>query len=209
MKYFYFFLISSLLSCSSGEIYDGSLGWKFTVKNSSIDRTDTLSLHKSDSWYPKLIWSFNSFDNGIKADFTSEKRFTNNSSVVKLPSLFGLYLEQTELVPHPEVRFPVIIGDSYKSNYKTDSQDNSIDNIGVEGTLEVVGKITYLPKLLKDSSWVINAVGSSSEGKFSSTYYFNEKYGFVYFKYFFGKDTIEIKLHQLSTIEILDYPPTK
>jgi hypothetical protein len=201
LKYLFIFLMLSLISCDSGGIYNGKFALKFTVNNSSINRTDTLSLKEGDFWYPKLKWEFSSTE-GIATIGTSvEKLFTDNNEIVKISTPYGIYLNQTELVPHPEVHFPINVGDTYESNYKTDSQDNSIDDVDVEGRLKVVGKIMYLPKLLKDSSWVINAEGNSSVGKFTSTYYFHEKYGFVYFKYNLGKDTIEIELNQLSKIE--------
>jgi len=187
-----------LVSCDSGNIYFNSgFGWRFTVKNSSIERTDTLSLSEGDFWYPKLKWDLKVENGG----YAVEKLFTDNSEMIKLPSPFGFYLNKIELVPHPEIHFPINTGDSYESNYKADSQDKSVDNLNVEGTLIVVGKVLFGKGLLKDSSWVINAEGNSSKGKFTSTYYFHEKYGFVYFKYYLGKDTIEIELNQFSVTE--------
>ena len=206
MKYLYLLILITLTSCTSGVIYDGSIEWKFTVKNSSIDRTDTLLFYRSESWYPKkLKWDFSFIRQKNKAKTSIESIFTEDSDLIKIGAPYGFYLNYTELVPHPEVRFPIKEGDLYESNHKTNTRrikgTENVDDIDVEGKLEVVSKILYKQELLKDSSWVIDAEGNSSVGKFTSTYYYHEKYGFVYFKYNLEKDTIEIDLNQLSVTE--------
>lgn len=179
-------------------IYELNREWIFSVKMSNISRVDTIILkivEKPEIMQgKKAMWSFmdaNSllFKNTTDTSITEyTDMYDVDKSYVSLPSPTIQYFRLTKGVPSPNIRFPIYKGYSMnvKTTFKKVKDQDQFENQTVTGKLEVVDKIYYDNPVVKDWCWVIDAVGNSSIGTFKAKYYFNEKYGYVYFNYDFN-----------------------
>jgi len=114
------------------------------------------------------------------------------------PSIDFYRLRHTELVPFPYVEFPLKIGNNSPWELTLKEGWKDWEGVEVKGNITVADKVFNENKNVNDSCWVIDAYGNSRIGKYSATYLFNEKKGFVNFKYYINKDTIELKLYEIN-----------
>lgn len=189
----------------TGNVYKPGREWEFDLKSSHSLLVRKMSLIVLDEpWaliQTKIKWSaIVKHDDG---SFTVLEEFTgvidNTDSAMKYgkiwihPPRFG-DLQLTELVPFPEVRLPLKVGQTYTSNLTPGDGWGDLKGVNMEGHLSVSGKVQFKPRLICDSCWVIDAVGKSSKGVYSAPYYFHSSFGFVYMKYNLGRDTLELSL---------------
>ncbi len=201
MKLYHLIILVLLISCGTNHIYNDHTEWTFTVKNSDSEYIDTLTLSLADNYYSfiysKIYWNFKSKSDEIYSlEFGAESAFTENSDEIKIHPPIGGYLDFTEMLPYPEVHFPIKTGDVYTSDHEIGSPNRTFDGIEVNGTLRVTGKILYEENLLKDSCWVIE--GRNNAENYSSRYYYHDRLGFVYFFYQGKNNSIEINLKSLK-----------
>jgi hypothetical protein len=97
------------------------------------------------------------------------------------------YLRFTELLPFPWIKYPIEIGQLLDWKLTLDESLEELCGKEVVGTLEVKSRIFYSNPNVGDTCWVIEGKSECKAGNFSSTYYFHEKYGFVYFSYDFNE----------------------
>ncbi|OGU40856.1 MAG: hypothetical protein A2X61_15905 [Ignavibacteria bacterium GWB2_35_12] len=189
--------------CDKSLIYTPDSEWKFSVKKSNDNAINTIILKILSP--KKIEWKYfvkdsNSFTDIIErsdALETTELLFISEKSI-SLPSSGDFKL--TGLIPNPQIRFPISIGQtikikkSLKEEWTLKEGRKKYNGNKVTGKIEVAGKIYYNNPIVKDSCWVLNAIGESSVGSFKAKYYFNEKSGFVYFYYDFNEYKIEMEL---------------
>lgn len=94
----------------------------------------------------------------------------------------------TEHVPNPQIKFPISIGDSIYV-------EQPLSNGKVmKGYLKVIEELEYGSYLNEITyAWKIEAYNLNDD-KYSATYYYNEKKGFVYLKYELNDKEIEMSL---------------
>jgi len=198
MKFYYLLILVFLISCDSNRIYNDRTEWAFTVKNSDSQYVDTLTLELADNYYsaiyPKIKWYFKSKSDEIYTmAFGTESAFTENSDEIRIHPPVGGYLDFTEMLPYPEVHFPLKIGDVYNSNHTIGLRNKMFGGKEINGTLTVIGKTLYRGDFLTDSCWVIE--GKNTAENYSSRFYFHNRLGFVYFFYQGKNNSIEIDLN--------------
>ncbi|OGU38410.1 MAG: hypothetical protein A2X61_11470 [Ignavibacteria bacterium GWB2_35_12] len=210
------FIFSPSLSSESNKddtidfIYTGNREWKFSVKRTNAESTDTIILkvikpeHGGDKAFKWLLITFDSTLSKNIIDFAQTEITKNGdeSSNIEIPSPSIRYFKFTALIPSPEVRLPLYIGYS-KSSKVTIKMSNVEEFKGVTytGKIKVTGKIYYNNPIIKDNCWVLNDIGESSLGTYKAKYYFHEKFGFVYLYYDFIKYQIEMELISLKNFE--------
>ncbi len=197
-----------LASCSQPMVYKPNREWNFEVKRSDSETTDTLKFkifnenwklfQKKCKWFYLLI----NDSSGSMKMITSTTGIIDRQCNPVMEWFFdseiwmhpprSAYLRLTEMVPFPWIKFPIEKGKELDWNLIPKSGWEELEGVEVNGTLKVTGKIFYENPVVKDSCWVIEAVGKSDAGNFTGKYYFNEKLGFVYFYYDFVKYKVEI-----------------
>lgn len=190
-------LILSIGACSEQGPHADNVLYVFKVKYSKSEYTDRLTLErKSTSGFQSdIIWDSEiRQDKGSINGITVETKSSNSTQNFELPQPLGEYLNLTNLLPAPRVEFPISIGDSIYLSHKVDYKHSPYNGRQVDGYLTVSGKEYYS----NDTCWVINAYKLTTNDT-SATYYYSPKYGFIYFKYQLGEDTIEIDLDSLTT----------
>lgn len=94
----------------------------------------------------------------------------------------------TELIPNPQVKFPLTIGDSIYVEQPT--SDGKI----MKGYLKVIEELEYGKHLNEVTyAWKIEAY-NLEDSKYSAIYYYSEKNGFVFLKYKLNDIEIEMSL---------------
>lgn len=209
-----FLFISILLfavSCSNPSIYKPERKWIFEVKYSFQEKKDTLTLFTYDEIYNyyqlKCEWLNVQYDLPKVGSKTTTRGTTGiierhypaifswiySSQIWMHPPRHRPYVHLNEMVPFPWIEFPIFIGQ--KNDWKLTPKDGwkELEGKTVTGYIEVTDKIYFDNPVIKDSVWVLDAVGNSEVGRYTGKYYFHEKYGFIYFFYDFNQYQIEIE----------------
>lgn len=212
MNKFSFILCVLTLSCgmhNTGNIYKPGREWEFDLKNSRSLRVDKVKLTVlNETWVhtqTKIEWlTLVKREDGSYVGVTEQTGVIDETDAGMESGKIWIHpprsgdLRLAELVPFPEIRLPMKIGDTYPSSLTPDEGWGDLKGVSVEGRLSVTGKVQYKPELIDDSCWVIDAKGKSSKGEFSARYYFHSLYGFVYMKYDLGRDTSELTLRRTN-----------
>lgn len=208
--FLYYIIILFAVSCTNPSIYTPDKKWVFEVNYSFQDKKDTLTLFTYNEKYNfqiKCIWKNIRWDEPelggriINMETTGIiERYTQaiiswlfSSQIWMHPPRHRPYLHLTEMVPFPYINFPISIGQ--KNDWKLTPKDGwqELEGKTVKGHIEVINKIYYDNPVVKDTVWVLDAVGNSEIGCFLGRYYFHEKYGFIYFEYDFLEYQIKIE----------------
>jgi hypothetical protein len=107
------------------------------------------------------------------------------------------FFKLTVLIPPPTIKYPIKSGNSTTIKVKANPALKELGISEVSGIVKVTGKIFFENLKVQDSCWVLEAIGFSKTGNYNAKYYFNEKYGFVYFHYFFDDYNLEIMPYSL------------
>ncbi|MEN6510896.1 MAG: hypothetical protein ABFD00_03585 [Chloroherpetonaceae bacterium] len=195
-------------------IYELNREWKFAVKVSNSNRIDTIALkivknHQLGFDEKEAMWSFVGTDSLLFKNTTDTATIEYfrigdfDSSYVSLPSPRIQYFKMTRALPSPIIELPV--HKRYKMSVKVIEKiindQGEFDSLAFTGKIEVVDKVFYDNPSVKDWCWVVDAVGNwakdsvgnKSSGTYKAKYYFNEKYGFVYFYYDFNTYNIKME----------------
>jgi len=215
-KYIIIFLIL-LVSCYSPEIYKPARSWNFNIILNNNITEDFIALNTFDEMFGSQIkstWEY-TFKKNDEINFVTETTGIvehNQSNILsKLnivqakiwlhpprPDDTFYNLKYTELIPFPYLEFPIKLNNKYPWELTLKDGWKEWEGIKIEGSILVKDKIYYDNKSILDSCWVLDAEGKSSIGTFNATYYYHETKGYVYFKYFIKKDTIELVLNELN-----------
>jgi hypothetical protein len=200
-----------VISCSNPNIYTPDRKWVFEVNYSFQEKKDTLTLTTFDEIYNhyqiKSEWFSVQYNYPKVGSKTTLSGITGiieryNPAIISWiyssqiwihPPRHRPYVHLTEMVPFPWIKFPISIGQ--RNDWKLTPKDGwqELEGKTVKGHIEVTNKIYYDNPVVKDSVWVLDAVGNSEVGRFTGKYYFHEKYGFIYFDYDFLKYQIKIE----------------
>jgi hypothetical protein len=209
----FFYLLSivaitiSCLSCSALEnpkIYSENREWRFTLSKSNSKFIDTISLKVfGESWkisQKKIEWNYSLRDSSGYSTITETTGVIDRSesSIFKKEIWIhpprSTFMRLTELVPFPQIIFPIRQGEVLPWELTPKEGWEELKGVKVTGQVEVVGKIYYDNPIIKDSCWVLNAVGNSTAGNYKAKFYFNENAGFVYFNYDFNTYKVVMEL---------------
>lgn len=202
MKYLIFTLLV-LISCGESGPHADGMKYEFEVKYSQSEFTDKLTLERNSisGFISTIIWNSEiRQDKGSSTGNELETKTSNSTQSLELPQPLGEYLNYTNLLPSPKVQFPIQLGDSIYMTHKVKYKHSPFNGRKVEGYLKVIGKEFYANTLVNDTCWVISA-NKFNTSDTSATYYYNKKYGFVYFRYQIGSNDIEINLKSITTSE--------
>lgn len=197
---FIIFIAIALFSCSEEDSpYPFDVKYIYFAKYSKSEFKDKVTLQKFevDGFISKIVWDSEiRQDPGSSTGITLEANVSNARSNIEIPSPMGAYLDMTGLLPYPRVDFPIKVGDSTSSHHKIEYKHNPYNGRVIDGYLKVIGTTTYNNPLVEGKCWVIEAHNYSTADT-SATFYFNDKLGFVYYKYKMGTDSIIIALEAL------------
>lgn len=205
-------LFATLLFCSflqgqTNEIFSEGTQWKYIVKTTDTTqarRFDTLILQvKKGSFFisqQKISWSLTKYKpNGIIKEFKGITGVVEDSARIWLHPPRLAFLKFTELTAFPEIKFPIKSGKTWSSTIHIGKGWGKWENEKVKSKYEIIGK-TDLEHINANFSecYEINAVSVSKFGEYETSYCFNPKYGFVYFKYVHPDCTVtEIVLEEV------------
>jgi len=198
-----------IISCTmSSEIYLPGRTWTFVSSINGNKTTDTLVLNiKDESWqiFQRLIeytyhFSFSKDGSNLQISLNEEtgvidrhnSLFFDNEIWLHPPR--ALYLRYTELLPFPNVFYPINIGDKRDWNLKLKAGWGNWEGLEVEGESILESKVLLENEIIKDSCYLIKTHSKTKVGTFEAEYVFSEKYGFVDFKYFIPDSVIHLKL---------------
>lgn len=207
-------IVVSFMSCGTSHVYHPEIEWEFSLNRSDRLDTDTVYLKTFDetilNGQIKCEWILCRQDsNNMQSISVSETGIIDNSgnffrNLFLKPEVWihplrssTDYYYLTEMLPFPWIQYPISIGQIIEWELTPEAGWGDLKGRSVVGEIKVVDKIFYSNPVVNDSCWVIETIGISSIGNFSSKYYFNEKLGFVYFHYDLNDYTIDI--------EVIDY----
>lgn len=203
-----FTVIFLLSSCNNSLIYKPNREWHFIIKSSNNLNIDTMILktydesfvitqRKIDYIYNKTVDSNGNYTEEIETTGVIDRQGNFLTRLFIKPEIWlhpprGKYLRVTELLPFPWIKFPIKIGQS--NDWELTPKEGWGDFKGktIKGKIEVVKRIFNDNPIINDSCWVLEGIGESEIGKFKCKYYFNEKYGFIYFYYDLNNYQLEI-----------------
>lgn len=213
-----------ITSCSEPNIYKAQRVFVFNVSkfdNSNV-RKDTLTLnlnildeiyYLSNVGQRKITYTYDSFDSLGNKTHSEEQGgmidrgsnlittifFQSPKIRLKPPTIYkSIFFKQTVLLPFPNVIYPLFIGQKNDWDFVPKIGWKEYSFTPIKGNTEVIKKEYFDNNIIKDSIWVINAVGNSEAGTFKSVYYFSEIYGFVYLLYDFNNYKIEMELKKVN-----------
>lgn len=184
-----------------------------TLKLNTIAKSDTISEITGKWEIVNYDTSGNMISRSTTTSAITENRIMGvgnflSISKIKIPDPSIGNLGNLVLAPAPQVNLPVkngYVDRNYhhhskivkKKRYDSagkelPAESEPLDDVKITGSIEVTGKTYFDNPVIQDTCWVVEAVGRSKIDTVNSAYYFNEKAGFVYFKYDFGDQTIEI-----------------
>lgn len=206
-------------SCSNPVIYQTDRKWSFEIDYSFSEKNDTLTLETTDeSWsiyQKKSKWTTNLWNTGdsvtrkliieqtgiVERNYPAIFNWIYSSQVWIHPPRYKPYLHLTEMVPFPWIKYPIEIGQKNDWELTPKSGWEELEGKTVTGNLSVNDRIYYDNPVIKDSVWVIDAIGKSEVGIYKAKYYFHEKFGFIYFYYDFNDYQIEISPFDISFVK--------
>lgn len=202
MKYLILTLLV-LMSCGENGPHGDGMKYIYKVKYSKSEFIDTLKLERNSisGFISNVKWDSEiRQDKGSSTGIEVETKTSNSTIVLELPHPLGEYLNYTNLLPAPKVQFPIQVGDSIYMSHKVNYKHSPHNGREIDGYLKVIGKEYYPNVLIKDTCWVLkaNRFGVTDT---SATFYYNPKFGFVYFHYQIGIDEIEINLNSIAVTE--------
>ena len=192
-----------LSSCTSKIKELENTEYRYQISNSTNNNIDSLELSQEmDYFQPKIKWTFWSAENNKSYKFQETKNYEHNNDYLRLSLPIGLYLDYTELLPPPQVNFPIKIGDSNFVKFELMSRSKPskiIRDNELTGYYLVKDTIIYDDTgKFNEKCFVIEAYNFKFKN-YKLTYYYSEKLGFLYFKYDFNKEhnSFEIKLNTI------------
>lgn len=186
MKYILLFIIASI-GCIS-QPYFKSNDFIFDVKYinaTGAPKIELLSVENSRvNNLDSVEWAY--FEHNLI--FYQPRYCVQDSAGVMVTSPNRGVFAATEHVPNPQIKFPISIGDSIYV-------EQPLSNGKVmKGYLKVIEELEYGSYLNEITyAWKIEAYNLNDD-KYSATYYYNEKKGFVYLKYELNDKEIEMSL---------------
>lgn len=186
MKYILLFIIASI-GCIS-QPYFKSNDFIFDVKYinaTGAPKIELLSVENSRvNNLDSVEWAY--FEHNLI--FYQPRYCVQDSAGVMVTSPNRGVFAATEHVPNPQIKFPISIGDSIYV-------EQPLSNGKVmKGYLKVIENLEYGSYLNEITyAWKIEAY-NLNDYKYSATYYYNEKKGFVYLKYELNDKEIEMSL---------------
>lgn len=150
--------------------------FKYDVKYTNAEGPETIELHSVENRradkMDSIQWVFKEY----KITYLDQAYCIQDSSLVMVTSPKRGVFVATENVPYPKVKYPLTIGDSI---YVEQSLSNGKT---MRGYLKVTDKVQYGNDTKEADKWVIEAYNIDNN-KFSATYYYSKKIGFVYLNY--------------------------
>lgn len=216
----YLFLLFFIISCKENTIYDNNRQWTYIITSTLNSDADTIVMNVKTGWLNnKMNWELKSLDSlgQLKKEFKATADFDEFANIVLIRPLSLDLLARTVVMPYPQVRFPINIGDKnngpftkiktyrYESYYFHPDSNITDDRKGVLSTysdlpeLEFTGYIKVVDKIFDeyhaDSVWVLESSSKSDEfGELKATYHFSEYMGFTNFIYDFNDYKAQVKL---------------
>ena len=183
MKYI---LIVALLTMNAfAKPYFRMTDFRYDVKYTNAVGPDSIELHSVANRFDKedsIQWVFKEY----KITYLDQSYCIQDTHTVMVTSPKRGVFAKTENVPNPQVNYPLTIGDSI---YVEQSLSNGQT---MKGYLKVTGKIQHGNDTKEADKWVVNAYNLENK-KYSATYYYSKKIGFVYLDY--KLDDIEIVMN--------------
>ena len=170
----------------SAKPYFRMTDFKYDVKYTNAQGHETIELHSVANRFDKedsIQWVFKEY----KITYLDQVYCKQDSNMVMVTSPKRGVFAATEHVPNPQIKFPISIGDSIYV-------EQPLSNGKVmKGYLKVIEELEYGSYLNEITyAWKIEAYNLNDD-KYSATYYYNEKKGFVYLKYELNEKEIEMK----------------
>lgn len=173
MKYI---LIIALLTMSAfAKPYFRMTDFKYDVKCINTEGPESIELHSVENRFDKedsIQWVFKEY----KITYLDQSYCIQDSHTVMVTSPKRGVFAKTEFVPNPQVNYPLTIGDSI---YVEQSLSNGKK---MKGYLKVTDKIQFGNDTKEADKWVVKAYNLENN-KYSATYYYSKKIGFVYLDY--------------------------
>lgn len=160
----------------SAKPYFRMTDFKYDVKYNNAQGHETIELHSVENRradkMDSVQWVFKEY----KITYLDQAYCIQDSSLVMVTSPKRGVFAATENVPYPQVKYPLTIGDSI---YVEQSLSNGKT---MKGYLKVTDKVQHGNDTKEADKWVIEAYNIDNN-KFSATYYYSKKIGFVYLNY--------------------------
>lgn len=186
MKYLYIFVITSMLCISQPYFKSSDFIFKVDYTNAvGVPKIELSSVENRKAGNVDSVeWVY--FEHNLI--FYQPRYCIQNSSEVMVTSPNRGVFSATEFVPNPQVKFPITIGDSIYVEQPLSNGEK------MKGYLKVIEKLEY-GKYLNEVTyaWRIEAY-NLEDSKYSATYNYSEKNGFVYLKYKLNDIEIEMSL---------------
>ena len=197
----YLILIFFIISCKESTIYNNDRQWTYVISSSLNSDIDTIVMDVKTGWLNnKMNWELKSFDSSgnLKKEFRATADFDEFANIVLIRPLSLDVLAKTIMMPYPQVRFPINIGDKNTGpftkvkTYKYDSYyfhkpdtsfvDLTYDKLNPDidfSEIEITGYIKVIDKIydeyLSDSVWVLESICKNEElGQLKAIYHFSE-----------------------------------
>ncbi len=198
----------SLISCNESKVYLPNRLWFFETKiNVSLVQDFTLSTYKDNFNLnqKKIVYFYKEkWGNGNIRSLTKEKTGVIDGGIFLISNEIWLHpprtgiLRNTELLPFPWVKYPIIVGDIYDWDLTPKIGWGDLKGLKIKGKIKIAGKEYYNYKNIQDSCYVLNCSARSKKGLFTSKYLFSEKYGFLSLKYNLKDTVIDIKCYDTN-----------
>ena len=194
-------ILLMLISCSEQTPYADGVKYIYKVKYSNSEFEDIITVEKTvvSGFVSKLLLETEvRQDKGSSTGYSVESTVPNSTSEIKLPHPIGEYLDLTNLLPPPTIKFPIIVGDSMYSEHTVEFKHSPYNDTLVKGYIKVLGRELINNPIVHDSCWVLKVFKLDSKDT-TATFYYNDEYGFTELNYSFGVDNILIYLDSLET----------
>ncbi|OYU95204.1 MAG: hypothetical protein CFE21_12935 [Bacteroidetes bacterium B1(2017)] len=181
---------------SHSGIYSANKKWTFLAtfndSNEIVTSQDTLILKTEDEAFMaaqnKIVWTL-IHTYSPAPNQTSVETTDNVTGLVDTeqelwlhPPRFKGYEEYTELAPFPKIKYPLQIGATWKDKFNlgTHSSEERGSEVEYSYTLRQIDTIGSNPIQV---NYLVEGIGVSKAGRYTSKAWFNQKLGFTKFEY--------------------------
>ncbi|MFA7326367.1 MAG: hypothetical protein WC121_06855 [Candidatus Kapaibacterium sp.] len=172
----YILIIAILTISVSAKPYFRMTDFKYEVKYVNAEGPESIELHSVENRradkMDSVQWVFKEY----KIIYLDQSYCIQDSHTVMVTSPKRAVFAATENVPNPQIKYPPTIGDSI---YVEQSLSNGEK---MKGYLKVTDKVQHGNDTKEADKWVIEAY-NLEDNKYSATYYYSKKIGFVYLDY--------------------------
>lgn len=171
--------------------YFGKKDYVYHVKYTNTEGLESIELHSVSNRKSGILDTIKWVYKEHKVTYYEPKYCFQNANFVHLSSPSRGVFEDTEYIPNPQVKFPLIIGDSI---YVEQPMSNGNT---MKGYLIVTDTLNHGKNTNNNDVWKIEAY-NLEDPKYSAIYKYNERNGFVFLKFKLNEVEIEMNLSLTS-----------